>query len=100
MTTWLLPRVVCLAYMAVIHELEPRFPKQTSSMVICDICHLPPARNYVYICKHVFIWEVDICITFFGSKVVFHDIAPFLDLSAKVYIAPFLDMSANEGDCP
>ena len=81
-----LPCELCLAYVAVIYGSEFRFPKHTPSVAICDTCHLPPDRNYVYMGKCVFIWEVGIWITLHGNEVVSHHIAPFLDLSAKVIL--------------
>lgn len=85
-TTWPLPRVLCLAYVAVIYGLEPKFPKHTPSMGICDTRHPAPDRDCVYMWKCVFMWEVDIWITLCGSEAVSQDIAPFLDLSAKVIL--------------
>ena len=92
-----LPHVLYLAYVAVIYGLEFRFPKHNPSMAICDTCHLPPDRYYVYMGKCVFIWEVDIWITLCGSEAVSHDIAPFLDLSTQVILlnAGWLSLTAR-----
>lgn len=85
-TMWPLPRVLCLAYVAVIYGLEPKFPKRTPSMGICDTLHLVLDGDCVCMWKRVFMWEVDIWITLCGSEAVSQDIAPFLHLSAKVIL--------------